>query len=101
MVKETATRQRDSHIHTTVSSKFFVFGGTDENSTLKDLHIFDTITNQWSTSITKEDGPATQEDHSAVLVGTQLFVFRGCETSHDDMKETYLNYRYILETTTF
>lgn len=33
---------RDSHSCTTVGDKLFVFGGTDGNIPLKDLHILDT-----------------------------------------------------------
>eukprot|EP01018_Ginkgo_biloba_P010179 Gb_31051 [translate_table: standard] len=119
MLKGNPPTPRDSHSCTTVGTCLFVFGGTDGQNPLKDLHILDTeptsadrqpnlcigalqfkikATNSWIEPEVHGEGPAAREGHSAALIGHRLFVFGGCGKT-EDAEEIYYNDLYILDTT--
>ncbi|XP_076936454.1 uncharacterized protein LOC143603567 [Bidens hawaiensis] len=91
---------RDSHSCTAIGDKLFVFGGTDGNVPLKDLHILETSTNTWMTPSVRGEGPEAREGHSAAAIGKRLFIFGGCGKSSDTLVEEYFDDLYILNTET-
>jgi len=78
---------REGHAALEVGNKIFIFGGCVQGiRCFNDVHIFDTDTLTWSQEPFTGDAPEPRGGHSAVLVGTDVFVFGGAnsETTFDD-----------------
>ncbi|KAH9623029.1 hypothetical protein KSS87_023166 [Heliosperma pusillum] len=101
VVKGAPPTPRDSHTCTTVNDNLFVFGGTDGFKPLKDLHVFNTLSNTWTCPFVRGDAPEAREGHSAAVVGKRLFIFGGCGKSMNNSDEVHYNDLYILDTETF
>jgi len=61
------------HSAVAIGTKMYVFGGTDINTTLSTLRIYDSETNTWSIGA----NDTGRSMHSAVAIGTKMYVFGG------------------------
>lgn len=71
---------RESHTATLIGDgKLVIFGGSGEGDTnyLNDLHVLDLKTMRWSYPEIKGNSPVPRDSHSAVAVGTRVFVYGG------------------------
>ncbi|XP_058189980.1 uncharacterized protein LOC131307481 isoform X2 [Rhododendron vialii] len=71
---------RESHTATLIGDeKLVIFGGSGEGDTnyLNDLHVLDLKTMRWSSPEIKGNSPVPRDSHSAVAVGTRVFVYGG------------------------
>jgi len=78
---------REGHAAVEVGNKIFVIGGCVQGiRCFNDVHIFDTDSLTWSQEPFTGDAPEARGGHSAVLVGTDIFVFGGAssETTYGD-----------------
>ncbi|CAK7340531.1 unnamed protein product [Dovyalis caffra] len=78
--KGTPPSPRESHTATLIGDdKIMVFGGSGEGEAnyLNDLHVLDLRSMRWTSPEVKGDIPAPRDSHSAVAIGSKLFVYGG------------------------
>ncbi|KAJ6380391.1 hypothetical protein OIU76_016953 [Salix suchowensis] len=71
---------RESHTATLIGDdKIMVFGGSGEGEAnyLNDLHVLDLKSMRWTSPEVKGYIPAARDSHSAVAIGSKLFVYGG------------------------
>jgi hypothetical protein len=71
---------RESHTATLIGDdKIMVFGGSGEGEAnyLNDLHVLDLKSMRWTSPEVKGSIPAARDSHSAVAIGSKLFVYGG------------------------
>ncbi|KAF5274580.1 hypothetical protein FQA39_LY07192 [Lamprigera yunnana] len=69
-------RPRHGHRAVSIKDLMVVFGGGNEGI-VDELHVYNTVTNQWFVPITKGDIPPGCAAYGFVVDGTRLFVFGG------------------------
>ncbi|XAR52707.1 hypothetical protein NMG60_11020911 [Bertholletia excelsa] len=75
-----APSPRESHTATLVGEeKLVVFGGSGEGEAnyLNDLHVLDLKTMRWTSPKVKGNVPVPRDSHSAVAIGSKIFVYGG------------------------
>jgi len=67
---------RTSHSCVGLGTRLFVFGGSNEEGLLGDLHVFDAANNNWTKPECGE-GPQAREMHACAIVDTKMYVIAG------------------------
>jgi N-acetylneuraminic acid mutarotase len=95
---------RCNHTLTAVNDKLFLIGGrANENIVFNDVHVYDTVSNTWSTPTIRSNPPEARDFHSTVLLGDEktLLVFGGAHDIESKNVSLHFNDVHLFNTETF
>jgi len=81
-----APKRRAASTASAIGNKIYIFGGTNGNSMLNDIHILDTVTLEWIKPQLKGREPGAHGYHSASVVNNKIFFLEATEMAYDSIK---------------
>uniref|UniRef100_A0A0G4GSZ3 BTB domain-containing protein n=1 Tax=Chromera velia CCMP2878 TaxID=1169474 RepID=A0A0G4GSZ3_9ALVE len=76
-IKGTPPQARNAHTMTPIETKLYLFGGHSGNKHLTDLHVFDTVSLEWTQPSITGNVPPGLRGHTANLIGHKIYLFGG------------------------
>lgn len=90
-----APSKRYLHSACVYDSKWFIFGGEDDDETLvNDLHCYDFETNKWTKIHTIGNKPSKKAGHSTVVWRDEMIVFGGVTSTQEDETDELHVYKF-------